>query len=45
MRDEEAKPVVLAVDDTPENLEVVKGILVPEYTLKAVTNGAAALNF
>lgn len=43
MNDEMEKPVVLAVDDTPENLDVVKGILVPEYKVKVVTNGAAAL--
>jgi sigma-B regulation protein RsbU (phosphoserine phosphatase) len=41
--DEDVKPVVLAVDDTPENLDVVKAILVPEYKVKVVTNGAAAL--
>jgi serine phosphatase RsbU (regulator of sigma subunit)/CheY-like chemotaxis protein len=41
--DDEIKPVVLAIDDTPENLDVVKGILVPDYMVKAVTNGAAAL--
>jgi sigma-B regulation protein RsbU (phosphoserine phosphatase) len=41
--DEEEKPVVLAVDDTPENLDVVKGILVPEYKVKVVTSGALAL--
>ena len=41
--DEVVKPVVLAVDDTPENLDVVKGILAPDYKVKAVTNGAAAL--
>jgi sigma-B regulation protein RsbU (phosphoserine phosphatase) len=40
---EEPKPVVLAVDDTPENLDVVRGILVPDYKVKAVTNGVAAL--
>lgn len=43
MSEEQPKPVVLAVDDTPENLDVVRGILVPEYKVKAVTNGAAAL--
>ncbi len=43
MSDEEEKPVVLAVDDTPENLDVVKGILVPEYKVKVVTSGAVAL--
>jgi sigma-B regulation protein RsbU (phosphoserine phosphatase) len=37
------KPVVLAVDDTPENLDVVKGILVPEYTVRAAINGPMAL--
>ncbi len=41
--EEEEKPVVLAVDDTPENLDVVKGILVPEYKVKVVTSGAVAL--
>ena len=43
MNDEETKPVVLAVDDTPENLDVVKGILVPAYKVKAVTSGEMAL--
>jgi sigma-B regulation protein RsbU (phosphoserine phosphatase) len=37
------RPVVLAVDDTPENLDVVKGILGPYYRIKAATNGEAAL--
>ena len=37
------KPVVLAVDDTPENLDVVKGILTPEYKVKVATNGSMAL--
>ena len=37
------KPVVLAVDDTPENLDVVKGILAPNYTVKAAINGQMAL--
>ncbi len=31
MSDDEDKAVVLAVDDTPENLDVVKGILVPYF--------------
>lgn len=43
MSNEELKPIVLAVDDTPENLDVVKGILSPEYKLKVATSGAAAL--
>jgi sigma-B regulation protein RsbU (phosphoserine phosphatase) len=37
------KPVVLAVDDTPENLDVVKGILANDYTVKAAINGEMAL--
>jgi sigma-B regulation protein RsbU (phosphoserine phosphatase) len=40
---EELKPIVLAVDDTPENLDVVKGILASEYKVKVATSGAAAL--
>jgi sigma-B regulation protein RsbU (phosphoserine phosphatase) len=40
---EDIRPVVLAVDDTPENLDVVKGILLPDYKVKAVNNGPAAL--
>ncbi|MFT7245387.1 MAG: sigma-B regulation protein RsbU (phosphoserine phosphatase) [Candidatus Azotimanducaceae bacterium] len=37
------KPVILAVDDTPENLDVVKGILVGEYTVKVAVHGKVAL--
>ena len=37
------KPVILAVDDTPENLDVVRGILAPHYTVKAAINGPMAL--
>jgi putative two-component system response regulator len=37
------KPVVLAVDDTPENLDVVKGILASDYMVKAAINGEMAL--
>jgi len=40
---ESEKPVVLAVDDTPENLDVVKGILGDDYVIKAAVNGALAL--
>ena len=39
----ENKLVVLAVDDTPENLDVVKGLLVPQYIVKAAINGMMAL--
>jgi len=37
------KPVVLAVDDTPENLDVVKGLLSSQYVVKAAVNGMMAL--
>jgi sigma-B regulation protein RsbU (phosphoserine phosphatase) len=37
------KPVILAVDDTPENLDVVRGILASGYTVKAAINGQMAL--
>ena len=43
MTDKPAKPVILAVDDTPENLDVVKGILASDYTVKAAINGPMAL--
>ena len=43
MNDKAQRPVVLAVDDTPENLDVVKGILSADYRIKAATNGEAAL--
>jgi putative two-component system response regulator len=38
-----SKPVVLAVDDTPENLDVVKGALGGDYVIKAAINGMIAL--
>jgi putative two-component system response regulator len=37
------KPVVLAVDDTPENLDVVKSLLSSKYVVKAAINGIMAL--
>jgi sigma-B regulation protein RsbU (phosphoserine phosphatase) len=43
MSDDSSKPTILAVDDTPENLDVVKGILVPEYVVKVAINGPTAL--
>jgi len=41
--EEQAKPVILAVDDTPENLDVVKGILAPENIVRVAINGMVAL--
>ena len=43
MNEQERKPVVLAVDDTPENLDVVKSLLTPKFTVKAAVNGMMAL--
>ena len=43
MTESTSKPVVLAVDDTPENLDVVKGILAKDYTVKVAINGPMAL--
>lgn len=44
MGDEQGrKRVILAVDDAPENLDVIKSILVPEYTVKRAASGAVAL--
>jgi len=35
--------MILAVDDTPENLDVVKGLLVPEYQVRVAPNGQIGL--
>jgi putative two-component system response regulator len=43
MSENQSKQSILAVDDTPENLDVVKGILSPDYTVKAAINGKMAL--
>ena len=37
------KKVILAVDDSPENLDVLKSLLTPAYTVKAAINGMMAL--
>jgi sigma-B regulation protein RsbU (phosphoserine phosphatase) len=41
--DASRKPVILAVDDTPENLDVVKGVLARDYVVKVAINGPMAL--
>ena len=38
------KPVVLVVDDTPFNIDVLRGVLSSNYTLKVATNGEKALS-
>jgi sigma-B regulation protein RsbU (phosphoserine phosphatase) len=37
------RKTILAVDDTPENLDVVKGILARDYIIKVAINGPMAL--
>lgn len=37
------KQTILVVDDTPENIDVLKGILASEYVVRAATSGALAL--
>ncbi len=38
-----AKHTILAVDDSPENLDLIKSILEPHYTLKVTLDGELAL--
>jgi putative two-component system response regulator len=38
-----SKPVLLVVDDTPFNIDVLRGVLSAQYTLKVATNGEKAL--
>ncbi|MBF0561300.1 MAG: hybrid sensor histidine kinase/response regulator [Alphaproteobacteria bacterium] len=37
------KQTILVVDDAPENIDVIKSILVPDYTVKVATRGVLAL--
>ena len=43
MGDEQPKAIILVVDDTPENIDVLNGILKPEYKVKVALNGEKAL--
>jgi sigma-B regulation protein RsbU (phosphoserine phosphatase) len=43
MASDVTRPTVLAVDDTPENLDIVKGILHGDYNIKVAVNGNIAL--
>ncbi|MBF0135031.1 MAG: response regulator [Magnetococcus sp. DMHC-1] len=40
---QDPRKTILVVDDTPENLDVLKNILSPEYRLQIATNGRLAL--
>ncbi|MBT3404238.1 MAG: hypothetical protein HN421_11110, partial [Gammaproteobacteria bacterium] len=35
---------ILAVDDTPENLDVIKGLLIDRYQVLGAINGAVAIS-
>jgi diguanylate cyclase (GGDEF)-like protein/PAS domain S-box-containing protein len=37
------KPTILIVDDAPENLSVLSGLLLPEYGVRVATSGTRAL--
>jgi len=43
MENQEPKQIILAVDDTPENLDILKSILTPKFLVKAAINGEIAL--
>lgn len=43
MTDTQGMAVILVVDDTPENIDVVKGVLGVNYTIRAAINGRIAL--
>lgn len=43
MTDETAKQAILVVDDTPENIDVLRGILQDRYAIRAATSGELAL--
>ena len=40
---EQEKHTILAVDDTPANIDVVKGVLADDYVIQAAINGPMAL--
>lgn len=37
------KPILLVVDDTPDNIQIIHGILSDQYTIRAATSGEKAL--
>ena len=43
MEEKTEKSTILVVDDTPENIDVLNGILKPEYQIKVALNGEKAL--
>ncbi len=43
MSQEISKPIILAVDDAPTNIDMIKGILARDYFVQAAVNGKMAL--
>jgi putative two-component system response regulator len=43
MAEEQSKPIVLVVDDVPENIDLLSAVLRPFYKVKAALNGERAL--
>lgn len=43
MNETPQRNVILAVDDAPENLDIVRNLLAAHYTVKAAVNGPMAL--
>ena len=43
MNEADQLQIILVVDDTPENIDLLRGMLSPEYKVKAATNGKKAL--
>ena len=43
MNETTQRNVILAVDDAPENLDIVRNLLASRYTVKAAVNGPMAL--
>jgi putative two-component system response regulator len=44
MGNSQAKQTILVVDDTPENIDILSGVLRKEYKIKAALDGQKALN-
>ena len=43
MTDESMRPLILVVDDTPDNIDLLAGILRPAYKVRAARGGEKAL--
>ncbi|KOO16204.1 chemotaxis protein CheY [Vibrio xuii] len=43
LKEQNDKPVVLVVDDIPDNIHTLSGVLSDDYRIKAATNGAKAI--